>query len=91
MDTKFPTWGGVDTAALVVSGLLVVFAALIVIIAFIWVLGKIMSGVESKKAQKKQEVTAKAAPAPTVKAPAAVAPVETDGVSDEVVVAISSP
>lgn len=92
-NTNFPNWGGVDTAALVGSGLLVVFSALVVIIAFIWVMGKVMKAAENKKksAEKPAAPKATAAPAPAVKAPVAAAPVEeTDGISDEVVVAISA-
>ncbi len=93
MTTNFPNWSGVDTAALVASGLLVVFAALCVIILFIWLMGKVM-GVTSgaKKENKPVEKEVKAAPAP-VKAPAApvaAAPAAEDGISDEVVVAISA-
>ena len=93
ISTNFPNWGGVDTAALVGSGLLVVFSALVVIIAFIWVMGKVMRAAENKKkfAEKPAAPKAPAAPAPAVKAPVAAAPVEeTDGISDEVVAAISA-
>ena len=96
VQTNFPEWSGVDTAALVVSGLLVVFAALCVIIAFIWVMGKIMTMSENaQKAKKEKTEAAKAAAAPKENAPAVAAPkteapAETDGISDEVVVAISA-
>ncbi len=93
--TNFPDWSGVDTAALVISGLLVVFAALCVIILFIWIMGKIMNAVNQKN--QKAEPAAKSEKKPTVPAPAlvkAAAPVaalaEENGISDEVVVAISA-
>lgn len=88
MTTKFPDWSGVDTAALVVSGILVVFVALVVIIAFIWVMGKIMNRTTAKQSK---EVPAEKVPAAPTAAPAvtAAAPVE-EGISDEVVAAISA-
>lgn len=92
METKFPDWGAVDTVAMVLSGLLVVFFALCVIILFIWVMGKIMNAVnnkQQKKAQVAEEKPAPAAVAPVVTEKVS-APVETDGISDEVVVAISA-
>ena len=91
--TNFPNWSGVDTAALVVSGLLVVFAALVVIICFIWAMGKVMSIGKGKKAPAKKEAAPKVESAPAVKAaaPAPVAaPIESDELNDEVVAAISA-
>ncbi len=94
--TNFPDWSGVDTAALVISGLLVVFAALCVIILFIWIMGKIMNAVNKKSEKAEPAVKSEkkpAAPAPVpaaakVSAPAAA--LAEDGISDEVVVAISA-
>ncbi len=95
VQTNFPDWGGVDTAALVVSGLLVVFAALCVIIAFIWIMGKVMTLKENAKKSKNAQAEAAAPKAePKVVTPAAASKTEdvaeTDGISDEVVVAISA-
>ncbi len=91
MITKFPEWSGMDTAALVVSGLLVVFAALVIIILFIWVMGKVMGVASGEKKEEKPVVKeTKAAPAPVKAVPAPAAPVAEDGISDEIVVAISA-
>lgn len=79
-----------ETWSVVLVGLVVVFAVLLILVTICWAMGKIFSSVSGgnggeKKASKKAE----AAPAPAVKKEAA-APVVEEGISDEVVAAISA-
>lgn len=76
--------------SVVLVGLVVVFAVLLILVAICWAMGKIFSAVTGGKnggtqAGKKSE----AAPAPAVKKEAA-SPIVEEGISDEIVAAISA-
>lgn len=73
-------WAFSGTVVLV--GLVVVFAVLLILVAFCSITGKIFSS--SKKDKKKADV------APALKAVSAPAPVVEDGIGDDVVAAISA-
>lgn len=75
--------------SVVLTGLTVVFVALILLIAFVWLMGKIFEAIGKSKSEK---VEKKAAPEKSI-APAqdsAPAPVVEDGISDEVVAVIAA-
>ncbi len=71
-------WG--FTMAVVLTGLVVVFAALVLLVFVIWLFGKIMTaiGVSGSKAEKKKDA----------KPPVPVVEVASDGLTDDVVAAI---
>ncbi len=82
------TWS--ETWATVIIGLGVVFAVLLVLVFLCWVLSKVMGGVvksDKPQADKKEAPKAKKTPAPQVQK---TAPVVEDGISNEVVAAISA-
>lgn len=73
----------------VVTGLVVVFLGLVLLILFVWLMGKIFGQINKAKENKKK------AAAPTsdkteVKAAVPAAPVVEDGISDEVVAVITA-
>jgi len=79
-----------QTWSVVLVGLVVVFAVLLILVAICWAMGKIFSAVTGGKnggtqTGKKSE----AAPAPAVKKEAA-SPIVEEGISDEIVAAISA-
>lgn len=79
-----------QTWSVVLVGLVVVFAVLLILVAICWAMGKIFSAVTGGKnggaqAGKKSE----AAPVPAVKKEAA-SPIVEEGISDEIVAAISA-
>lgn len=76
--------------SVVLTGLTVVFVALILLIAFVWLMGKIFEAIGKSRSEEKVEE--KAAPAKSA-APvhvSAPAPVVEDGISDEVVAVIAA-
>lgn len=81
---------GIAAAKVVLTGFVVVFAMLILLILIIKVYSTILQKAQGagKKSKDKSEKTVADAPAPVVSAP--VAPAVTDGVSDEVVAVISA-
>lgn len=79
-----------QTWSVVLVGLVVVFAVLLILVAICWAMGKIFSAVTGGKnggtqTGKKSE----AAPTPAVKKEAA-SPIVEEGISDEIVAAISA-
>lgn len=79
-----------QTWSVVLVGLVVVFAVLLILVAICWAMGKIFSAVTGGKnggtqTGKKSE----ASPAPAVKKEAA-SPIVEEGISDEIVAAISA-
>ena len=82
-------FGMTETFAMVLTGISVVFLALILLVFVIWLFGKIMDTINAAAQQKKQAPPApKAAPQP---APAPqVVEVASDGLSDEIVAAITA-
>ena len=88
------TWG--NTLSVVLVGLVVVFAALLILIFLVWLMGKIFASINNRKAkaqeEKEQDTRRQAQQAMTdqVKAEqAAAGPVE-EGIPPEVVAAISA-
>ena len=82
-------FGMEETMGTVLTGLAVVFLALIILVVIIWCFGKIMDSVKSKKSAASNAPAAKVAPAPKAPAPKVVE-VASDGLSDEVVAAITA-
>ncbi len=84
--------GGNTIAAVVITGLAVVFIALIILICLVWLYGKIFEAVNNKakrRAEEEKAAAEKAKPAPAVvKAPKPAAPSVTDGVEEETVAVI---
>ena len=78
---------GIASAKVVLTGFVVVFAMLILLIFIIKIYGAIIQKAQDAGKEKKAETVAET-PAPVVAAP--VAPAQTDGVSDEVVAVISA-
>ena len=78
---------GIASAKVVLTGFVVVFAMLILLIFIIKIYGAIIQKAQDASKEKKAETVAET-PAPVVAAP--VAPAQTDGVSDEVVAVISA-
>ncbi len=78
---------GIASAKVVLTGFVVVFAMLILLIIIIKVYGAIIQKAQDagKKSKEKKAETVAETPAPVV-----VAPAQTDGVSDEVVAVISA-
>lgn len=91
--TDIDTNSAIDIAAVVVTGLVVVFIALIILILFVWLFGKIFDAVKLRKKQNK--VTPKPPapegkseiPAPSVSGISEPEPVDDDG---EIIAAISA-
>lgn len=84
---------GIASAKVVLTGFVVVFAMLILLIFIIKIYGAIIqkaqnAGKKSKESKEKKAETVAETPAHVVAAP--VAPAQTDGVSDEVVAVISA-
>ena len=81
---------GIASAKVVLTGFVVVFAMLILLIFIIKIYGAIIQKAQDagKKSKEKKAETVAETPAPVVAAP--VAPAQTDGVSDEVVAVISA-
>lgn len=80
-----------EAGGVVFTGLVVVFIALIILIFFVWLFGKIIASIESgitggKPPQESQAVRTPSAPV----APAAPKLVVEDGIGDEVVAVISA-
>lgn len=76
-------------ASVVITGLVVVFIGLIILILFVWLMGKLFEGLHNRKKKQKSapEAVKPAAPAaPSVSAP----PVVEDGIGDEVVAVIAA-
>lgn len=73
----------------VVTGLVVVFLGLVLLILFVWLMGKIFSQINKAKDNKKKAVVP-ASEKTEVKAAAPAAPVVEDGISDEVVAVITA-
>ena len=86
----FENFGAAETAGLVLTGFVVVFLALILLVIIFWAFGRIMDNV-SGAGKKKQESAKPAQPAApkAASAPNKVVEVATDGVSDEVIAAIT--
>lgn len=80
--------GAETVAAVVITGLAVVFIGLILLIALVWLYGKIFQAINDKAAKKaaaaKSEAKAEKAPAP------APAPVIEDGIEEEVAAVIAA-
>lgn len=81
---------GSYVAAVVLTGLIVVFIALVILIAFVWVMGKIFDAFKGNKDKKNDG--GKKTEAPAAKAPQAAAPAMKieDGISDEIVAVIAA-
>lgn len=81
---------GIASAKVVLTGFVVVFAMLILLILIIKIYGAIIQKAQDagKKGKEKKAETVAETPAPVVAAP--VAPAQADGVSDEVVAVISA-
>lgn len=81
---------GSYVAAVVLTGLIVVFIALIILIAFVWVMGKIFDAFKGNK--DKKDGSGKKNEAVAVKTPQASAPAMQieDGISDEIVAVIAA-
>ncbi|MGN0599316.1 MAG: OadG family transporter subunit [Oscillospiraceae bacterium] len=76
--------------AVVLTGLIVVFIALVVLIAFVWLMGKIFESINSSKGKKKGDgKKTEAAPVKAVQ-PAAPAMDIEEGISDEIVAVIAA-
>lgn len=73
----------------VVTGLVVVFLGLVLLILFVWLMGKIFGQINKAKDNKKK-AAAPASEKTEVKAAAPAAPVVEDGISDEVVAVITA-
>ena len=84
----FENFGAAETAGLVLTGMVVVFIALIILIFLIWAFGKIMSSRNGSSGNKQQSAAAPVPPAPKAASVPSVAAAVSDGLSDEVVAAI---
>ena len=80
-----------QTWSVVLVGLVVVFAVLIILVLICWAMGKVFSAVSGGNGDSGR-TEKKAAPAPVVPAvkTGTVSPVVEDGISDEIVAAISA-
>ena len=82
---------GVEIAAVVISGLAVVFAALILLILFVWIYGKIFDSIKSKKKKSRDnEVKEKISTIKTELPQSDEVSLQEDSEEDEVVAAISA-
>lgn len=81
---------GTYVGSVVLSGVSIVFLALVLLILFVWLMDKVFKAINgaNKKAALAPKEELKAAPAPALKA--APAPVIEDGISDEVVAVIAA-
>ena len=77
-------------ATVIITGLVLVFAILILLYLIIALQGVIFVGLDKKKSEKKQEEKPAPAPAPAAKAAPAPAPAVQAGIPGEVVAAISA-
>lgn len=75
--------------SVVLTGLTVVFVTLILLIAFVWLMGKIFEAIGKSRSEKVEEKAAHAKSAAPVHV-SAPAPVVEDGISDEVVAVIAA-
>lgn len=83
--------GAETVAAVVITGLAVVFIGLILLIALVWLYGKIFQAINDKAAKKAAAAAAAKSEAKTEKAPApAPAPVIEDGIEEEVAAVIAA-
>ncbi len=83
--------GAETVAAVVITGLAVVFIGLILLIALVWLYGKIFQVINDKAAKKAAAAAAAKSEAKTEKAPApAPAPVIEDGIEEEVAAVIAA-
>lgn len=83
--------GAETVAAVVITGLAVVFIGLILLIALVWLYGKIFQVINGKAAKKAAAAAAAKSEAKTEKAPApAPAPVIEDGIEEEVAAVIAA-
>lgn len=83
--------GAETVAAVVITGLAVVFIGLILLIALVWLYGKIFQVINDKAAKKAAAVAAAKSEAKAEKAPApAPAPVIEDGIEEEVAAVIAA-
>ena len=85
--------GGETVASVVITGIAVVFVALILLIALVWCYGKIFDAINERIAAKEAaEAAAKAAEAAksAPKVEAAAAPAVEDGIEEEIVAVISA-
>jgi sodium pump decarboxylase gamma subunit len=85
---------GIESAKVVLTGFVVVFAVLILLIFIIKIYSAIVQAVQNAGKKKKEKITETAAPSKTVSVPAAkaapTAPAIQNGVTDEVVAVISA-
>ena len=72
--------------AVVISGLVIVFVALILLIIAVWIMGKIFTALKSGKSGKGSKTVETAAPAPQLKKEAA--PVSQDTEDDSEIIAV---
>ncbi len=83
--------GAETVAAVVITGLAVVFIGLILLIALVWLYGKIFQVINDKAAKKAAAAAAAKSEAKAEKAPApAPAPVIEDGIEEEVAAVIAA-
>lgn len=83
--------GAETVAAVVITGLAVVFIGLILLIALVWLYGKIFQVINDKAAKKDAAAAAAKSEAKAEKAPApAPAPVIEDGIEEEVAAVIAA-
>ncbi len=83
--------GAETVAAVVITGLAVVFIGLILLIALVWLYGKIFEAINNKAAKKAAAAAAVKSEAKAEKAPApAPAPVLEDGIEEEVAAVIAA-
>ena len=83
--------GAETVAAVVITGLAVVFIGLILLIALVWLYGKIFQAINDKAAKKAATAAAAKSEAKAEKAPApAPAPVIEDGIEEEVAAVIAA-
>lgn len=83
--------GAETVAAVVITGLAVVFIGLILLIALVWLYGKIFQAINDKAAKKAAAAAAAKSEAKAEKAPApAPAPVIEDGIEEEVAAVIAA-
>ena len=83
--------GAETVAAVVITGLAVVFICLILLIALVWLYGKIFQVINDKAAKKAAAAAAAKSEAKAEKAPApAPAPVIEDGIEEEVAAVIAA-
>lgn len=82
---------GAYVATVVLTGLIVVFLGLVLLIIFVWLMGKIFDSIEAKK-KRSSEVAPPVAETPVISTPvsAVAAPETEDGISDEIIAVISA-